>query len=85
MEIKDRLKRIQNALGMSQVQMAKEMGVTNGSVNNWIRGRTKPRSRILLEAICRLETRALQAIKESWKGELIEEEPEFKAAREQDR
>lgn len=47
----DRLKRVVQATGFTQVQISQELGVSFATVNNWLCERTTPKSMNQLNAI----------------------------------
>ncbi len=46
MDIKLQLKQIQHWAGISQTDLAKQLGVSFATVNSWINGKSKPRERL---------------------------------------
>ncbi len=51
---------IRHELGWSEETCAHELGVTYSTMNRWERGRSVPRSRVVIEAIDRLLARYRQ-------------------------
>jgi Predicted transcriptional regulators len=54
-EIGNRIRKYREELGISQKQLAKQIGVSNGRVSNWEQGLNRPDADMLAELCCTLK------------------------------
>lgn len=54
-EIGNRIRKYREELGISQKQLAKQIGVSNGRVSNWEQGLNRPDADMLAELCCALK------------------------------
>jgi len=59
----ERLNKIYKKSGMAQESMSQEMGVNRQTINNWLTGRTMPKSRLQIDAIDRFILKYLSYLK----------------------